>query len=93
MKKLNTFEEFLNENLRLGKTDKLLSKMTVTDFDGKKWDMSVVECDNALNPNDPDFGKEVYITIAGEYAKSATDSDVWIPKDQWDAFKKMINSI
>jgi len=93
MKNIPTFNDFLNENLRLGKTDKLLNKMTVTDFEGKRWEMNVVEIDNELDPNSPDAGKEMIIVITGEFDKTPIDSSVWIPKEQWDEFKKMINNI
>jgi hypothetical protein len=62
MKKICNFDEFLNENIRLDKTDTLLGKMNIDDF-GEKWVLNVVESDNETDPNSPDIGKEVYITI------------------------------
>lgn len=92
MKKLSTFEEFLNENLRLDKGDKMLDKMTINDF-GDKWVMNVVEVDNESDPSSPDAGKEVYITLTGKYARDTTSDSIMIPKEQWEEFKKLINSI
>lgn len=92
MKNLNTFKEFLNENLRLSKTDKLLDKMTINDF-GDNWELNVIESDNENNPNSPDLGKEVYITLTGKYARDTTSDSIMIPKPQWEEFKKLINKI
>ena len=92
MKNLSTFGEFLNENLRLSKTDKLLDKMTINDF-GDKWELNVIESDNENNPNSPDLGKEVYITLTGKYARDTTSDSIMIPKPQWEEFKKLINKI
>jgi hypothetical protein len=92
MKNLNTFEEFLNENLRLDKGDKFLDKMIINDF-GDKWVMNVVEVDNEPDPSSPDAGKEVYITLTGKYARDTTSDSIMIPKEQWEEFKKLINSI
>lgn len=92
MKSLQTFKEFLNENLRLDKGDKILDKMTINDF-GDKWVMNVVEVDNVLDPSSPDWGKEVYITITGKYARDTTSDSIMIPKEQWEEFKKLINKI
>jgi hypothetical protein len=92
MKYMHTFEEFLNENVRLSKTDKLLDKMTIDDF-GDKWVMNIVEVDNEIDPNSPDIGKEVYITLTGKYARDTTSDSLMIPKEQWEEFKKLINKI
>jgi hypothetical protein len=92
MKNLHTFGEFLNENLRLSKTDKLISKMIVNDF-GDKWELNVIESDNELDPNSPDLGKEVYITLTGKYSRDTTSDSIMIPKPQWEEFKKLINKI
>ena len=92
MKKLHTFEEFLNESIRLSKTDKLLDKMTINDF-GEKWELLVVESDNEIDPNSEDIGKEVYITLTGKYARDTTSDSIMIPKEQWEEFKKLINKI
>jgi len=96
MKYVHTFEEFLNENIRLDKNEKILDKMTIDDFSGfphKKWVMNIVEVDNEIDPNSPDIGKEVYITLTGKYARDTTSDSLMIPKEQWEEFKKMINSI
>jgi hypothetical protein len=92
MSNIHTFKAFLNENLRLGKTDKVLDKMTINDF-GEKWELNVIESDNELDPNSPDIGKEVYITLTGKYARDTTSDSIMIPKLQWEEFKKMINKI
>jgi hypothetical protein len=92
MKHIHSFEEFLNENVRLSKTDKLLDKMTIDDF-GDKWVMNIVEVDNEIDPNSPDIGKEVYITLTGKYARDTTSDSLMIPKEQWEEFKKLINKI
>jgi hypothetical protein len=92
MKNLRNFNEFLNENIRLGKTDKLLDKMTINDF-GDKWVLNVVESDNEIDPNSPDVGKEVYIALTGKYARDTTSDSIMIPKEQWEEFKKLINKI
>ena len=96
MKKLHTFEEFLNENInekvKLGLTDKLLDKMIINDF-GDKWELNFVESDNELDPNSPDIGNEVYITITGKHARDTTSDSIMIPKQQWEEFKKIINKI
>ena len=92
MKKLHTFEEFLNESIRLSKTDKLLDKMTINDF-GEKWELLVVESDNDIDPNSDDIGNEVYITLTGKYARDTTSDSIMIPKEQWEEFKKLINKI
>ena len=37
---------------------------------------------------------ETWIIISGQYAKKTTDADtIWIRKDEFDEFKKLINSI
>ena len=92
MKKLHTFEEFLNESIRLSKTDRLLDKMTINDF-GEKWELLVVESDNENDPDSEDIGKEVYITLTGKYARDTTSDSIMIPKEQWEEFKKLINKI
>ncbi len=92
MKNLQTFEDFLNENIRLDKGDKILDKMTINDF-GDKWVMNVVEVDNELDTSSPDVGKEVYITLTGKYARDTTSDSIMIPKEQWEEFKKLINKI
>jgi hypothetical protein len=92
MNHMPTFEEFLNESLRLDKNDKLLNKMTIKDFDGK-WELNFVESDNELDSNSPDIGKEVYIALTGKYARDTTSDSIMIPKQQWEEFKKMVNSI
>jgi hypothetical protein len=92
MKSIQTFKEFLNENVRLTKTDKLLDKMTINDFDDK-WVLNIIESDNEIDPNSPDIGKEVYITLTGKYARDTTSDSIMIPKEQWEEFKKLINKI
>jgi hypothetical protein len=92
MKNLHTFEEFLNENIRLDKSDKILDKMTINDF-GDKWVLNVVESDNETDPSSPDAGKEVYIVLTGKYARDTTSDSIMIPKEQWEGFKKLINKI
>ena len=92
MKKLQNFAEFINESIRLSKTDKLLDKMTINDF-GDKWELNVVEVDNEIDPNSEDIGKEVYVTLTGKYARDTTSDSIMIPKPQWEEFKKLINSI
>jgi hypothetical protein len=90
MKHIPTFESFsdeTNESFRLdpkgGET--LLNKMTVINPNKSKWEMNIVDLD--------DDGDE-YIILTGEYAKSITGGNsVWIPKTQWDEFKRLINSI
>ena len=77
----------VNESFQLdpegGET--LLNKMTINTPDKSKWEMNVVDLD--------DDGDK-YIILTGEYAKSTTSGDsVWIPKTQWDEFKRLINSI
>ena len=92
MKNLDTFEEFLNENIRLDKSDKILDKMTINDF-GDKWVLNVIESDNETDPDSPDAGKEMYIVLTGKYARDTTSDSIMIPKPQWEEFKKLINSI
>ena len=89
---IHTFEDFLNENLRLTKTDKVLDKMTINDF-GEKWELNVIESDNDNDPDSEDIGKEVYITLTGKYARDTTSDSIMIPKEQWEEFKKLINKI
>lgn len=81
MKNLHAFDE----NFKLdAKDETLLSKMTI-EGDDERWVLNVV----ALN----DSGDE-YVIITGKFAKSTTDNDtIWIPKDQFKEFKKMINTI
>ena len=78
-------DEILNENFRIdSKNEKLISKMVIDGPNGR-WEL------NSIDLNDE--GDE-YIIITGKYAKSTTDSDtIWIPKEQFEEFKKMINSI
>ena len=90
---MKTFEEFLNEGIRLDKNEKIIDKMVINDFDNKKWELNVLEIDNELDPNSPDLGKEVYITLTGKYARDTTSDSILIPKQQWEEFKKMINKI
>ena len=92
MKNLQNFAEFINESIRLGKTDRLLDKMTINDF-GDKWELNVVESDNEIDPDSEDIGKEVYITLTGKHARDTTSDSIMIPKEQWEEFKKLINSI
>jgi hypothetical protein len=92
MKTIQTFSEFLNENIRLDKNEKILDKMTIDDF-GDKWVMNIVEVDNEIDPNSPDVGKEVYITLTGKYARDTTSDSIMIPKEQWEEFKNLINKI
>ena len=96
MKHIHTFENFsesLDESIRLDKTDKLLSKMTINDFGGDKWELNFVEGDNEIDPNSENIGKEVYIILTGKNARDTTSDSIMIPKAQWDEFKKMINTI
>jgi hypothetical protein len=90
---MKTFKEILNEGIRLDKNEKIIDKMGINDFDNKKWELNVVEIDNELDPNSPDLGKEVYITLTGKYARDTTSDSIMIPKQQWEEFKKMINKI
>ena len=92
MKHIHTIQSFLTENIRLDKNEKLLDKMTINDF-GDKWILNCVEVDNELDPNSPNIGKEVYITLTGKYARDTTNDSIMIPKSQWEEFKKLINSI
>ena len=89
---IHTFEDFLNENLRLTKTDKVLDKMTINDF-GEKWELNVIESDNDNDPDSEDIGKEVYITLTGKYTRDTISDCIKIPKEQWEEFKKLINKI
>lgn len=92
----HTFESFLvtiNEGIRLDSNEKIIDKMTINDFDSKKWELNVVEVDNELNADSPDSGKEVYITLTGKYARDTTSDSIMIPKPQWDEFKKLISKI
>ena len=62
MKHIHTFADFsknVNEGIRMEPNDKLLDKMTIHDFDGKKWELNAIESDNELDPNSEDAGKEV----------------------------------
>jgi hypothetical protein len=92
MKHIHTLEEFLNENIRLDKNEKILDKMAIDDF-GDKWVMNIVEVDNEIDPKSPNIGKEVYITLTGKYARDTTSDSLMIPKEQWEEFKKLINKI
>jgi hypothetical protein len=92
MKHIKLYEEFVTENIRLDKTDTLLGKMNIDDF-GEKWVLNVVESDNETDPNSPDIGKEVYMTITGKYARDTTSDSIMIPKQQWEDFKKLINKL
>ena len=85
MKHIQRFESFLNESVfRLGSEEAIIGTMKIEGY-GKKWEMKAV----SLN----DDGDE-YVIITGEYAKSTTDSDtLWIPKNQLEEFKKMVNSL
>ena len=93
MKHIQTFESFLNESIRLSPTDKIIDKMTIDDFDGKKWELNFVEVDNVLDPNSEDLGKEVYIVLTGKNARDTTNDSIMIPKEQWEEFKKLVNKI
>jgi len=96
MQHFHTFDhyikEVLNEGIRLDKNEKIIDKMTIDDF-GDKWELNVVEMDNELDPNSPNLGKEVYITLTGKYARDTTSDSLMIPKPQWEEFKKLINKI
>jgi hypothetical protein len=85
MKNLHTFEEFLNESFKIdSKGETLLSKMNIDGPNGK-WVLNLVDLD--------DDGDQ-YVVITGKYAKSTTSEDtVWIPKNQFEEFKRIINSI
>ena len=85
MKNLHTFEEFLNESFKIdSKGETLLSKMNIDGANGK-WVLNLVDLD--------DDGDQ-YVVITGKYAKSTTSEDtVWIPKNQFEEFKIIINSI
>lgn len=93
MNHIQTFESFLNESIRLSPTDKLIDKMTIDDFDGKKWELNIVELDNELDPNSEDNGKEAYIVLTGKYARDTTSDSIMIPKSQWEEFKNLVNKI
>ena len=92
MKHIKLYEEFVNESIRLSKTDRLLDKITINDF-GEKWERLVVESDNENDPDSEDIGKEVYITLTGKYTRDTTSDCIKIPKEQWEEFKKLINKI
>ena len=85
MKNLQTFEEFLNESFKIdSKGEILLSKMNIDGANGK-WVLNLVDLD--------DDGDQ-FVVITGKYAKSTTSEDtVWIPKNQFEEFKRIINSI
>jgi hypothetical protein len=88
MKHLPTFESFnknIDESFRIGtEGEKSLAKMKVKGDRGE-WELNAVELD--------DDGKS-YIIITGEYARTVTSGDtIWIPKDQWNDFKQLINKI
>ena len=85
MEKIKTFEEFLNESFKIdSKGETLLSKMNIDGANGK-WVLNLVDLD--------DDGDQ-YVVITGKYAKSTTSEDtVCIPKNQFEEFKKIINSI
>ena len=85
MKNLQTFEDFLNESFIIDKYgEKLLSKMNINGANGK-WVLNLVDL--------YDDGDQ-YVVITGKYARSTTSEDtIWIPKNQFEEFKKIINSI
>lgn len=85
MKHIQTFEEFLNESFKIDPNgETLLSKMNIDGANGK-WVLNIVDLD--------DDGDQ-YVVITGKYAKATTSEDtVWIPKNQFEEFKKLINSI
>ena len=82
----------LNESFTLEDNEKLLKKMTINDPTSGDWDMRIVGLNDSYD--DEEEGEE-YILICGEHAKSTTDGGrcVWIPKTQWDEFKRLIYSI
>ena len=88
MKKLQTFDEFLNESFRIdSKDERILGKMPVKSATTYKpdWELNIVELIE---------DGETWIIISGQYAKKTTDADtIWIRKDEFDEFKKLINSI
>ena len=98
MKHIKTFESFisesfLNESIRLSSTDKLIDKMTIDDFDGKKWELNIVELDNELDPDSLIYGEDVYIVLTGKYARDTTNDSIMIPTSQWEEFKNLVNKI
>lgn len=82
MKHIPTFESYKIDP----KDETLKGKIHITKgASGKSWELNLVE----LSEDDQDW-----IVLNGEYAKSTTDNDtVWIPKEQWSEFKKLINTI
>lgn len=82
----------VNESFTLEDNEKLLKKMTINDPTSGDWDMRIVGLNDSYD--DEEEGEE-YILICGEHAKYTTDGGrcIWIPKTQWDEFKRLINSI
>lgn len=88
MKNIITFENFVNEAFSVDpKDEKVLGKQKFKSAGTNRpdWEMNVVEFVE---------DEDTWIIVTGELAKKITDSDtIWIPKDQWEEFKKTINSI
>lgn len=86
---MKTFKDFVNESYKIDPPDgKVLSKMNVAKSSGtssKSWDLHVVEIN--------DDGDE-WVILNGSEARSTTDLDtIWIPKEQFQEFRNMINKI
>jgi len=88
MKTLNTYKQFVNEGFRLEKDETLLGSMDIKfpeDMPGADYTLDIIHM--------MDDGDE-YVVIPNNYSRSASDGNtVWIPKDQWPEFKKLINRI
>lgn len=82
MKHIPTFESFkINPKDETLKGKVHIKKGT----SGNAWDLNIVEVS--------EDGKD-WIVLNDEYAKSTTDNGtVWIPKEQWAEFKKLINTL
>ena len=80
--------ESVNEGFRLEKDETLLGSMNIKfpeDMPGADYTLDIIHL--------MDDGDE-YVVIPNNYSRSASDGNtVWIPKDQWPEFKKLINRI
>ena len=87
MKHLKTFES-VNEGFRLEKDETVLGSMNIKfpeDMPGADYTLDIIHL--------MDDGDE-YVVIPNNYSRSASDGNtVWIPKDQWPEFKKLIDRI
>lgn len=88
MKNVQNFDEFINESFRMDpKDEKSLGKMKFKSAGTSHpdWEMNIVEFVE---------GEDTWMVVTGELAKAITDKDtIWIRKDQWNDFKKLIASI